>query len=150
VAVTDERGRVFVTRQREPFELAVLGLSLAYGLVCTVDYSVAATAIRTYPFYGGRVFLALLIIGASTALIGLVRNTVAGMRWEKAGLWLLAAVGAGYFAWAPFAIGWRGVGLMLFLGLLLALPSAWVARRLDMLLDDVDRRVVDRGDVTGA
>lgn len=153
MAISDARGRVIaVAREREPYELAVLALCLAYAAVCSWDFELAATAIRTYPFYGGRVFLGLLVLGAGTALAGALRNTLTGMKLEKAGLSLLASVCAGYLVWAPFAIGWRGIGLMLFLGALGALPAVVVARRLGRIVDAAERALdgEEGGDAAGA
>lgn len=123
-------GRLVIGREVEPFEVSVLVMSLLYGLLGTFKYELAATSIRMYPGYGGRIFLVLLALGALVGLMGVVNRSRWGMRLEGAGLTLLSVLGAGYALWTPFSVGARGIGLLLFLGLLLFFPSAVLAWRL--------------------
>lgn len=123
-------GHLVIGREVEPFEVSVLAVSLLYGLLGTFKYELAATSIRMYPGYGGRVFLVLLALGALVALMGVANRSRWGMRLEGGGLTLLSVLGAGYALWTPFSVGSRGLGLLLFLGLVLFFPSALLAWRL--------------------
>lgn len=117
-------------RDAEPFQVGVLVMCLFYGLIGSMFYEqLAATPIRRYPEPGGRVFLALLALGALTALLGLVRDTLQGLRLERAGLWLLVCLCAAYSIWTPFAVGFRGLPLMMFLGILVTVPGYVLVRR---------------------
>lgn len=129
MTVTPE-GRLIIGREVEPFELCVLLLSLTYGLLGMFRYDLAATSIRMYPGYGGRAFLVLLALGALVGLAGVANRSRWGMRLEHAGLMLLSLLGFGYALWTPFSVGSRGAGLLLFLGVLLFVPSLWLALRL--------------------
>jgi len=129
VTVTPE-GRLVIGREIEPFEVGVLTISLTYGLVGTFRYDLAATSIQRYPGLGGRIFLVLLALGGLVGLMGVVNRSRWGMRLEGAGLTLLSILGLAYGIWTPFSVGTRGVGLLLFLGVLLFGPSAILARRL--------------------
>lgn len=123
-------GNVMVTREVDPFELGVLLVSLAYGLICLAAFEkFAATSIKLYPFYTGRVFVALLVVGSMAALLGVAMRSLLGLRLELAGLTLLCALGASYTLWTPFTVGARGMGLVLFLGMVITFPSFVVARR---------------------
>lgn len=126
-------GRGFVlalARDLDPFQIGVLLVCLIYGVLATGWYgTLASLSVRNYPGIGGRVFLASLAIGAFTALLGLAKNSLRGMRIERAGLWLLAAMTTAYAIWSPFSLGWRAAPLTLWLGLLVAIPSAFVALR---------------------
>lgn len=139
----DSSGRVYAQRTVEPFEVATLAVSLLYGCLGLVLYEqVASRSIKLYPLLGGRVFLALLAVGAATALAGLSRNNLRGLRLERAGLWLLVWLGAAYTVWTPFAVGWRGVGLVLSFGMLLFVPGAVVAWRRGRLIAEVEEAAV--------
>jgi hypothetical protein len=129
VTITSD-GRLVIGREIEPFEVAVLTISLMYGLVATFRYDLAATSVRMYPGYGGRFFLVLLALGGLVGLMGVLNRSRWGMRLEGAGLTLLSILGLAYGLWTPFSVGARGVGLLLFLGVLLFVPSAVLARRL--------------------
>lgn len=123
-------GRLVIGREINPYEVSVLALSLAYGLMGTVRFDLAATSIRMYPSPGGRVFLVLLAFGALVALTGLLNRSRWGLKVQAGGQTLLACLGAGYALWTPFSVGTRGIGLLLFLGILLFAPSAFLAVRL--------------------
>lgn len=139
-----------LTREQNPFAVAALGVSFLYGLVCTVFYeSLAATSIKLYPWMGGRVFLAGLMLGALTALAGMRSNTLTGMRTEQAGLYLLAMLCTSYALWTPFSVGWRGLGLVLFMGVLIAAPAFVVARRLGRQLRQAEAALEARQEETG-
>jgi hypothetical protein len=126
-------GRGFVialARDLDPFQVGVLLVCLIYGVVATGWYgTLASLSVRNYPGIGGRVFLASLAVGSFTALLGLTRNSLRGMRIEQAGLWLLATMCTAYALWSPFSLGWRAVPLTLWLGLLVAVPSLVLALR---------------------
>lgn len=131
-------GRLIIGRETEPFEAAVLAMSLLYGLLGTFKYDLAATSIRMYPWYGGRIFLVLLALGALVGLMGLLNRSRWGMRLEGAGLSLLSILGLAYAIWTPFSVGTRGFGLILFLGILLFAPSLVLALRLRRYLKRVE------------
>ena len=146
-------GRLVIGREVEPFEVAVLGLSLLYGLLGTFKYDLAATSIRMYPGYGGRIFLVLLALGALVGLMGVVNRSRWGMRLEGAGLTLLSVLGLAYAIWTPFSVGTRGLGLLLFLGVLLFAPSIFLAVRLRRYLrraDALEANQNDGGRIDGA
>lgn len=145
-------GRLVIGREIEPFELAVLGLSLLYGLLGTFRYDLAATSIRMYPGYGGRIFLVLLALGALVGLMGVVNRSRWGMRLEAAGLFLLSILGLSYAIWTPFSVGSRGLGLLLFLGVLLFAPSVFLALRLRRYLrraEELEAKKQDDGGPVG-
>lgn len=127
---TTPDGRLLIGRAPEPFEIGALLLAFTYGVLCTIRYDLAATSIREYPGVGGRVFVGLLALGALVALTGVMNRSLWGIRLESAGLTIIGCLGAAYALWAPFSIGLRGLGLILFLGVLLAGPSMWVVLRL--------------------
>lgn len=148
MSITDSEGHVVaLPREREPFQVCALAVSLLYAATSTVAYDrMAATSIKLYPFSGGRVFLALLGVGAATALAGLYNPSLRGLRVEMAGLTLLVFLCASYVLWTPFSVGLRGLGLMLFMGVLIAAPGAIRVRRLreqiraaEEALNDADR-----------
>jgi hypothetical protein len=132
MSITDGEGRVLaLPRERDPFMVCVLAVCVLYASIALVFYDqLAATSIRMYPYFGGRVFLVLLGLGSLTASIGVHLRSVTGMRAERAGLNLLAVVCATYALWTPFAIGSRGLPLILFMGVMIAVPSYVAARRL--------------------
>lgn len=138
----DAAGHVYAERRIEPFEVGTLTVSLLYGTLGLLFYErVAGRTIKLYPVLGGRVFLALLAVGAATALAGLSLSTLRGLRLEHAGLWLLVWLGAAYTAWTPFVVGWGGLGLLLSFGMLLFVPGAVVAVRRGRLIAEVERAV---------
>lgn len=148
MSITDSEGHlVALPREREPFQVCALVVSLLYAATATVAYErLAATSIRMYPFSGGRVFLALLGVGAATALAGLYTSSLRGLRVEMAGLTLLVFLCVSYVLWTPFSVGVRGLGLMLYMGVLIAVPAAVRVRRLrgqikaaEQALEDADR-----------
>lgn len=131
MAIQDSQGQLLaIPRELEPFEVAVLGICLLYGVLGSIFYNqTASAAIRSYPGLGGRVFVAGLAVGGVTALYGLARPTLRGMRLERAGLWLLVSLCLAFTAWSPFATTARGLGLMIYMGILVTIPSFVVARR---------------------
>ena len=130
-AIRDSHGHLLaIPRDPEPFEVATLGVCLLYGVIGSVWYDqVASAAIRAYPGIGGRTFLACLTVGSMTALYGLSVATLRGMRLERAGLRLLVFLCLAFAIWSPIAANARGVGLMAYMGLLVTIPSFFVARR---------------------
>jgi hypothetical protein len=132
MSITDSQGHVVaLPREREPFQVCALAVSLLYAVVGTAAYErLAATSIRLFPFSGGRVFLILLGVGALTALAGLYTRSLRGMRVEMAGLTLLVSLCFSYVLWTPFSVGLRGLGLMLYMGVLIMVPAAIRVRRL--------------------
>lgn len=150
-------GTVLIGRDREPYEITVLLLGLLYGVICTFRYDLAATSIRTYPGIGGRVFLALLALSSLVGLLGVASRSVTGIRMEGSALTLQACLGLAYSMWTPFVVGTRGLGLILFLGLILTIPStivAWRLRRYLRAADELARRLAEQeerpGGVAGA
>jgi hypothetical protein len=110
---------------RDEFKLAVLGISLSYGLLCTIGYEkFTATSIKLFPGIGGRIFVGALAVGAAIALYGVLHGGIRGLLVERAGMLILAGMSLGYAAWVPAAIGTRGLGLLLFLGILVGGPAA--------------------------
>ncbi len=131
MTIQDSHGRLLaIPREPEPSEVAVLGICLLYGVIGSVWYEqVASAAVRSYPGIGGRTFVAGLAVGGVTALYGLAQPTLRGMRLERAGLWLLVSLCLAFTAWSPFATTARGIGLMIYMGILVTVPSFFVARR---------------------
>jgi hypothetical protein len=141
-------GPLAVPREVEPFQVATLFLSLFYGVVASAWYEqVASTSIKLYPGPGGRIFLAGLVLGSLTALLGIRNKTLRGIRVERSGLLLLALWGSLYAVWTPFAIGWRGLGLILWMGLLISVPGYIVARRRGKAIDAAERALRARPEV---
>lgn len=140
-------GTVLIGRDPEPYEITVLILGFLYGIICTFRYDLAATSIRTYPGIGGRVFLVLLAFSSFVGLVGLASRSMTGIRLEGSALTLQACLGLAYSMWTPFVVGTRGLGLILFLGLILTIPSTFVALRLRRYLrkaDEVARRLAEQ------
>lgn len=136
-------GRVIaLPRERSPFQVCVLAVGLLYAIVTTIWYgSLAATSVKMFPAPGGRIFLVLLGLGCGSTLVGLWQRGIQGLQVERAGLWLLVCLCLSYTLWTPFAVGVRGIGLMLWMGILLALPSAIVAVRLGRQIKDAEEAV---------
>lgn len=135
----DPDGHVLAERRVDPFEVGVLVLGMLYGGLGLAWFDrFAGRAIQLYPLIGGRVFLAMLFIGSVTALAGLSRGTLRGLRLERAGLWLLVSLGAAYTLWTPVVVGWRGLSLILFFGIMLFVPGAFVAYRRGKLIAEVE------------
>lgn len=141
----DAAGHIYAERRVEPFEVGTLTVSLLYGALGILFYDQAAgRTIKLYPVLGGRVFLALLAVGAATALAGLSLPNLRGLRLERAGLWLLVWLGIAYTAWTPFVVGWSGLGLLLSFGMLLFVPGMIVALRRGRLIAEVEQAVRQR------
>lgn len=140
MVLKDNRGHVLgLAREPDPFEVATLFLCLIYGALGSIMYDrLAGRSIKLYPFFGGRVFLVLLTIGSTTALFGLARNNLRGLRLERAGLWLLVSLGASYAVWTPFSVGWAGLPLIMFFGIMLWLPGTVVAVRRGKLITQAE------------
>lgn len=149
--IKDPAGHLLaVERKREPFELAALFICWLSGMTGSLWYdTLADDSIRAYPGVGGRVFLALMVVGSGTALIGVFQRSLTGMRLERAGLWLLVSLCLSFTVWTPFAVGWEGLGMVLFFGLLVAGPGFYVARRLTRLIDAVELAINDRQEGAG-
>lgn len=140
MVMRDPEGRVLAERTIDPFEAGVLVLALIYGGLGLAWFDrFAGRVVKLYPVIGGHAFLALLFLGSLTALLGLVRSTLAGLRLERAGLWLLVSLGGGYAVWTPLAVGWGALSLILFFGIMLFVPGAVVARRRGRLIRQVER-----------
>lgn len=140
MVITDDNGHIWAERKADPFEVGVLTLCLLYGFLGMVWYDrLAGRVVRLYPYIGGRVFLVLLAVGSATALVGLAGNTLRSLRLERAGLWLLAALGASYALWTPVAVGWSGLGLIFFFGVMLFVPGAVVAARRGRLIAEIEK-----------
>ena len=122
---------VVIPRRIDYFEVGVFSICAAYGIMALASYStLAATAIRMYPGWGGRLFLALLVAGGATGLISYAFKTIMGPRLELAGLTLLVLLCIAYSLWTPFSVGLRGIGLLLFMGVLIAIPGYFTCRRI--------------------
>lgn len=122
---------VVIPRRIDYFEVGVFSICALYGIIALSSYStLAATAIRMYPGWGGRLFLALLIAGGATGLISYAFKTIMGPRLELAGLTLLVLLCIAYSLWTPFSVGLRGIGLLLFMGVLIAIPGFFTCRRI--------------------
>lgn len=127
-------------RPVDPFEVGTLVLCLLYGLAGIALYDrLNLRTIKLYPFIGGRVFLAALAIGSATALLGLLRNNLRGLRLERAGLWLLVSLGASFALWTPFTAGTGGVSMLVSFGILLFAPGALVAYQRGQLIKRIER-----------
>jgi hypothetical protein len=119
----------YIRSGREPFEVSILLVCLLYGVAGLAFYNrVSSTSIRLYPAPGGFIFLAALAVGAVVALYGLFGRhwqTAQGVRTERAGLVMLTGMSVAFAAWTPFAVGARGVNILLFLGVAVAVPCVW-------------------------
>lgn len=134
---------VVIRSGREPFEVSLMSVCLAYGLVALIFYNkMAATSLRLYPAPGGMIFLGLLAIGAAVTLYGLFGpgwRTVHGVHIERAGLVMLTGLCASYAVWTPFSVGARGTGLLLFLGIAVAIPGGWRLWQIHQFLTALDK-----------
>jgi len=135
VITRDRRGRVLAERSIDPFEVGTLVICVLYGLVGLAWYdTLTLRTVKLYPFIGGRVFLAALAIGSATALIGLARNNLRGLRLERAGLRLLVCLGVSFALWTPFTAGAGGISMLVSFGILLGVPGAVVSYRRGLLI----------------
>jgi hypothetical protein len=126
VIMQDPDGQQVVARELDPFAVCLLAVNFVYGLLCTISFSdFASRALRNYPGIGGQLFSGLLVVGTITALIGMAHKSMLGLRLELAALSFLAVLGLAYITWTLFSVGKAGTGFMLYLGVLLVIPSAW-------------------------
>jgi len=119
----------YIRSGREPFEVTLLLVCLLYGVAGLAFYDhITSLAIRLYPEPGGLVFLASLAFGAAVTLYGLFGRdwqTSTGVRTERAGLVMLLGMSLAFTVWTPFALGLRGMGILMFLGVAIAAPAIW-------------------------
>lgn len=121
---------VVIVRPVDYFEIGVFLYAFAWGVVSLVRYDVAAMALRAYPGQGGRIFLALLILGGGIGLYSWTVKSITGPRLEQAALTFLALLCLAYVVWTPFSVGVRGMTFLLAMAILIAGPGALKARRL--------------------
>lgn len=130
---------VVIPRPVDYFELGVFVFCVLYGAISLAQYSqVAATSVKLYPGWGGVAFLALLVAGGATGLVSYLFKTIKGPRLELAGLTLLVLLCIAYALWTPFSVGLRGIGLMLSMTTLIAVPGYCTVRRLRKYISDVE------------
>lgn len=149
MVIPEQRGKVLaLPREADPFQVAALSLCLLYGTLASAFYDeLSATSVRLYPGIGGRVFLAGLILGSLTALAGIRIKNLRGMRLERSGLLLLVTLCGLYTVWTPFSVGWRGLGLILWMGILVSVPGYVVARRRGRQIKAAERVLRGRPEV---
>jgi len=126
-----ERKVMVISRPVDYFEVGAFGICAFYGVIALSKYQeLAATSIKMYPGAGGVIFLFLLIVGGATGLVSFAFKTITGPRVELAGLTLLVILCLAYSVWTPFSVGVRGIGLLLFMGILIGIPGIFTRRRL--------------------
>lgn len=129
--MTDNQGTVVITRPIDYFEVGVFVICVLYGVITLSRYQeLASNAVKLYPWPGGVIFLTALVVGGATGLISFTFKTIKGPKLELAGLTLLVVFCLAYSLWASFAVGARGVGLLLWMGILIAGPGYFTRRRL--------------------
>lgn len=141
----DKKKTMVIPRPVDYFEVGVFGVCALYGVITLVRYQdLAATSVKMYPGYGGIVFLALLVAGGATGLVSFTIKTIMGPKLELAGLTLLVVLCIAYSLWTPFSVGTRGIGLLLFMGILIAIPGYFTRRRLARYIDEVEALQTNR------
>lgn len=137
-----EAPKLIVPRYIEYFEAGVFSMCTIYGLVTLVNYGqLAPTAAKLYPGPGGVIFLALLFIGGLTGLSSYAMKTIMGLKVELASLTLLVTLCVAYSLWTPFSAGTRGVGLLLWMGILIAIPGYLTRRRLAKMIKSLESMI---------
>lgn len=127
----DDRRPMVITRQIDYFEIGVFGICALYGVITLARYQdLAATSVKMYPGMGGVIFLGGLVAGGATGLVSYAFKTIIGPKLEVAGLTLLVVLCLTYSLWTPFSVGLRGIGLLLFMGILIAIPGFFTRRRI--------------------
>lgn len=135
----DHGGKLAVVRTIDYFEVGAFALCALYGVIALTRYDeVAATSVKMYPGKGGAIFLALLAIGGGTGLFSFTMRTIRGLKLELAGLTLLVPLCLAYVVWTPFSVGWRGLGLVLFMGTLIGIPGFFTRRRLKKYIENLE------------
>lgn len=128
-----------IARRVDYFEVGVFGICALYGTITLTSFQeLAATSVKMYPGIGGVAFLAMLVVGGATGLISYAFKTIIGPKLELAGLTLLVLLCIAYSLWTPFSVGLRGIGLLLFMGVLIAIPGFFTCRRLSRYIDEVE------------
>lgn len=130
---------VVIPRPVDYFEVGAFTVCAIYGIVTLIRYQdLAAASVKIYPGVGGLVFLALLVVGGATGLISYVIKTIMGPKLELAGLTLLVILCLAYSLWTPFSVGARGIGLLLFMGILIGIPGFFTRRRLIRYIKELE------------
>lgn len=125
------RQTVVIPRPVDYFEIGAFAICALYGVLTLPWYQqLAATSLKAYPGGGGIIFLVLLVAGGATGLISYRFKTIKGPKLELAGLTLLVVLCIAYTVWTPIAVGVRGIGLILFMGVLIAIPGFFTRKRL--------------------
>lgn len=135
-----------IPRHIDYFEVGAFAICALYGVITLIryDHLGTASALKLYPWGGGIVYLGMLIIGGITGLVGHVLRSLMGLKLELAGLTLLVLLCLAYTLWTPFSVGWAGIGLVLFMGILIAVPGFFARRRLAKYIDKVEAIQRDR------
>lgn len=140
--------RVVIPRRVDYFEVGVFGVCCLYGAITMARYQdLAATSVKMYPGVGGMVFLVMLAVGGLTGLISFGFKTIMGPKLELASLTLLVLLCIAYSLWTPFSVGMRGIGLLLFMGILIAVPGYFTSRRLSEYIRNLE--AIERGQQLG-
>jgi hypothetical protein len=129
-----------VIRVIDYFEVGSFAICTLYGLIALVRYDqVAAASVKMYPGAGGVIFLAMLTLGGATGLFSYGFHTITGLKLELAGLTLLIPLCIAYAVWTPFSVGIpRGLGLILFMGVLIGIPGFFTRRRLKRYIANLE------------
>lgn len=134
-----------IPRHVDYFEVGVFAICALYGTVTMIRYDqLASISLKAYPGWGGMIYLALLTTGGITGLAGHTLKSLMGLKLELAGLTLLVLLCLAYTVWTPFSAGLRGFGLLLFMGILIAVPGYFTRRRLAKYIDKVEAIQRDR------
>lgn len=126
----DNRLTVVISRPVDYFEVGVFAICFIYGVLALARWDLAAMSLKLFPWSGGVVFLSALVAGGATGLISYGFKTIMGPRLELAGLTLLVSFCLAYTVWTPIVLGERGIGLVLFMGLLIWIPGLFERKRL--------------------
>jgi hypothetical protein len=129
--MSDNRATVVITRPVDYFEIGVFVICVLYGVITLTRYQeLASNAVKLYPGVGGVIFLVVLVVGGATGLVSFAFKTIKGPKLELAGLTLLVVFCLAYSLWASITVGARGIGLLLWMGILIAGPGYLTRRRL--------------------
>lgn len=129
-----------IPRHVDYFEVGVFAICALYGVITLIRYDqlAAASSLKQYPGWGGIIYLVLLTVGGLTGLAGHTLRSLMGLKLELAGLTLLVMLCLAYTLWTPLSVGWAGIGLVLFMGILVAVPGYFARRRLAKYIDKVE------------
>lgn len=144
----ETRHRVVIPRRVDYFEVGVFGFASLYGTITFLNYShLASRSTQLYPGVGGKAFLVMLAVGGITGLVSFAFKTIMGPKLELASLTLLVLLCIAYTLWTPFSVGIQGIGLLLSLALLIAVPGYFTRRRLVRYVHELE--AIEKDHATG-